>query len=228
MRWLALASDYDGTLAHEGAVARPTLAALKSFRDSGRKLILVTGRELADLKSVFSQLDLFDRIVAENGAVLYTPATRKSRILAEPPEPAFVDALRRRRVRPISLGSVIVATRQPNEVKVLEVIRDLGLELQVTFNKGAVMILPSGVNKESGLKAALAEIDLEAKDVVGVGDAENDHAFLRFCGLSAAVANALPSVKETADLTTRSEEGAGVVELIEQILNGNLAAHKPA
>ncbi|HLX44000.1 MAG TPA: HAD family hydrolase [Bryobacteraceae bacterium] len=228
MRLNALASDYDGTLAHDGVVEESTLRALETFRSSGRKLILVTGRELADLAKVFSRFDLFDRIVAENGAVLFTPATEETRVLAEPPKSEFITALKSRGVRPISVGDVIVATREPNETAVLEVIRDLGLELQVIFNKGAVMVLPSGVNKVSGLKAALAEMDLAESNVAGVGDAENDHAFLHFCGFSAAVANALPSVKGTANLTTRASHGAGVVELIEMILNGELANYAPA
>ena len=74
----------------------------------------------------------------------------------------------------------------------LETIRDLGLELQVIFNKGAVMVLPGGMNKAAGLKAALEDVDISPHNVVGVGDAENDHAFLRICECSAAVANALP------------------------------------
>jgi HAD superfamily hydrolase (TIGR01484 family) len=222
MRLNALASDYDGTLAHDGVVDQPTLSALDAFRRSGRKLILVTGRELDDLATVFSHFEMFDRIVAENGAVLLTPSNGERRILAERPKPDFVAALKQRGVRPISCGDVIVATRQPNETKVLEVIRDLGLELQVIFNKGAVMVLPPGVNKVSGLKEALAGLNLSEHNVAGVGDAENDHAFLRFCGFSAAVANALPSVKETATVTTRASHGAGVVELIELILNDQI------
>jgi HAD superfamily hydrolase (TIGR01484 family) len=62
-------------------------------------------------------------------------------------------------------------------VHVLETIRELGLELQVIFNKGAVMVLPSGINKATGLRAALDELQLSPHDAVAVGDAENDHAF---------------------------------------------------
>jgi hydroxymethylpyrimidine pyrophosphatase-like HAD family hydrolase len=125
-------------------------------------------------------------------------------------------------VKPLSLGRVIVATRQPNEKVVLEVIRDQGLELQVIFNKGAVMILPGGVNKATGLQAALREMGVAAENTVGVGDAENDHAFLKLCGFSAAVSNALPAVKETADLVTAGDHGAGVTELIRAILADDL------
>ena len=94
MRYFALATDYDGTLAHDGVVSPTTIAALEQLCATGRKLILVTGRELADLLRAFPQLDLFDRVVAENGALIYTPATREEQPLAEAPPEAFVMALR--------------------------------------------------------------------------------------------------------------------------------------
>lgn len=222
MRYLALACDYDGTLASHGRVSKETLAALERLLASGRKLILVTGRELKDLLSIFPDVSLFERVVAENGALLYTPATREERPLSDPPPEEFVDALRKRRIEPLSVGRVIVATWHPNETVVLELIRDLGLELQVIFNKGAVMVLPTGVNKATGLVAALGELNLSPHNVVGVGDAENDHAFLNLCECSVAVANALPMVKKGADLVTDQDRGAGVVQLIDQLIAGDL------
>jgi hydroxymethylpyrimidine pyrophosphatase-like HAD family hydrolase len=119
---------------------------------------------------------------------------------------------------PLQTGKAIVATWEPHEKEVLKTIKELGLELQVIFNKGAVMILPSGVNKATGLRAALSELGLDAAEVVGVGDAENDHAFLEICGLSVAVANALPAISEKVDLVTKKDHGAGVVELIDRLL----------
>ncbi|TIM24813.1 MAG: phosphoglycolate phosphatase, partial [Mesorhizobium sp.] len=118
---------------------------------TGRKLIMVTGRELADLESVFPELGIFDKVVAENGALVYTPASKKERILAPAPPAEFVDRLMMRKIAPLSMGRSVVATREPNETIVLEVIKDLGLELEIIFNKGAVMVLPSGVNKATGL-----------------------------------------------------------------------------
>jgi hypothetical protein len=224
MRFMALASDYDGTLAHDGIVNQQTVEALLRFRQSGRLLILVTGRELADLEAIFPQLNLFHRIVAENGAVLYNAETREKRRLAEPPPKHFIDALHERGILALSVGDVIVATSHPHETAVLDTIRDLGLELNVIFNKGAVMILPAGVNKRTGLKVALDEIGISEHNIAGVGDAENDHAFLAFCECGVAVANALPAVKETADLVMKEDHGAGVVELIDRILKDDLAS----
>ena len=224
MRYLALCTDYDGTLAAHGRVDILTLAALEEWRASGRKLVLVTGREIADLQAVFDRLDLFDLVVAENGALQYWPASREERMLAEAPSERFVQELKRRGVERMSVGRCIVATWQPHEKAVLETIRDLGLELQVIFNKGAVMVLPSGMNKAVGLQAALEALDISVHNTVGVGDAENDHAFLKICECSAAVANALPAVKETADIVLAADHGAGVTELIREILTDDLAS----
>jgi hydroxymethylpyrimidine pyrophosphatase-like HAD family hydrolase len=228
MRYLALCCDYDGTLAHHGIVDDATIAALRRLRESGRKLIMVTGRELEELRGVFPHFELFECIVAENGALLHWPATREDKRLTDTPSPQFVAALRKQGVDPLSIGRSIVATREPYEKIVLETIRDLGLELQVIFNKGAVMVLPSGVNKASGLKAALAKLNLSIHNTVGVGDAENDHAFLSICECAVAVANALPAVKEKADFVTRSGHSTGVTELIEEILVDDLASREPA
>lgn len=222
MNYVAFASDYDGTLAHDGIVNTGAIEALERLRHSGRKLILVTGRELPDLQQVFPRLDLFDCAVVENGAVLYNPQTRQKRVLAQPPPKEFIDTLRAHGVRDFSCGDVIVATWRPSAQAALEAIQDLGLELQLIFNKDAVMILPSGTNKMTGLSAALEEMGISRHNVVGVGDAENDHAFLSCCEFSVAVANAIPALKDKADWVTEGARGDGVIELIEALLKDDL------
>jgi hypothetical protein len=154
-------------------------------------------------------------------------STGKETPLAQRPPDSFVAALRQRGVGPVSVGRVIVATWEPHETTVLETIRDLGLELQVIFNKGAVMILPAGVSKATGLASALEKMELSPHNAVGIGDAENDHALLALCECSAAVANALPTLKSAADIVTAGDHGAGVVELIEELLRDDLASREP-
>ena len=227
MRYLALCCDYDGTLATHGRLLPGTVAALERLIASGRRLIMVTGRELDDLQSVCKRLDLFEYVVAENGALLYQPATRAEKTLAPRPPDEFAAQLRRRGVDRVSQGRVIVATWEPFETIVLETIRDMGLELQVIFNKGAVMVLPAGVNKATGLACALEALGLSPHNAVAVGDAENDHALLRSCEFAVAVANALPKLKEAADLVTARDHGAGVAELIDAIIKDDLASFEP-
>ena len=59
MRYIVLATDYDGTLAHDGIVSSQVIASLERLRQSGRRLVMVTGRELPDLQRAFTRLDLF-------------------------------------------------------------------------------------------------------------------------------------------------------------------------
>jgi hydroxymethylpyrimidine pyrophosphatase-like HAD family hydrolase len=221
LQFRVLASDYDGTLACDGVVAAGTLAALRRIRSSGRKLILVTGRELPELRDVFSSMDLFDLVVAENGALLHFPATGKNRLLGAKADKSFVRHMAHHGI-PISVGRSVVATVRPYDVVVLKIIQEFSFPLQMIYNKEAVMVLPLGVSKATGLAAALTELSLPESTVVGIGDAENDHEFLGRCGLSVAVANAIPSLKERVHQVTHGEDGSGVAEIIDQILKTDL------
>lgn len=218
MHFLALAVDYDGTIAENGSVPAQVCASLTTLKNSGRKLLLVTGRELQALKHHFPHLDLFDLVVAENGALLYDPVTDTEELIAEPASMDLVSRLRGKGVSPLSVGRSVIATWHPWEEAVINSIRELGLELQMTFNKDAIMVLPPGVNKASGLAAALRTLGICELNVVGVGDAENDHSFLSICGCSAAVSNAIDSIKASADVCLSLDHGRGVCELVDMLL----------
>jgi HAD superfamily hydrolase (TIGR01484 family) len=249
MSYLALATDYDGTIATEGFLDAETLVALQRWRDSDRRLILVTGRMLDDWLNVFSQFaspELFDWVVAENGAVLYHPVQQEVKLLATRPPEEFIQQLRDQigdgskifkqaaagefakliqsgELASFAVGRVIVATWQPYEAEVEKLIQEMNLDLQVILNKRAVMVLPKGVDKAFGLKAALQELNLIPGQVVGVGDAENDYHFLDICGYSVAVANALPMLKARVDWVTTGARGTGVVELIDRLLGSGFS-----
>ncbi len=244
MAYLALATDYDGTIATEGAVDSATIAALERWKATGRKLILVTGRMMDDWLAVFPKYaspDFFDWVVTENGAVLYHPSSQTLKLLTAAPPPMFVQQLRdqigdgakmaetfgsgeftqmlhRGELKPFSMGHVIVATWQPYEIEANHLIQAMNLDLQVILNKRAVMILPRGIDKAFGLSAVLQELNLSPAQTVGVGDAENDCHLLDLCGYSVAVANALPLLKSRVDLVTEGARGAGVAELIDRLL----------
>lgn len=222
MRFKVLATDYDGTLASDQQVSTLTVRKLRELKDSGRKCILVTGRELPDLKLVFPQYSIFDCIVAENGALLYDHATGVERPLGEAPPPEFIAELNAAGIRPLSAGKVIVATWEPHQTKVLEIIKRSGIERQVIFNKGAVMILPAGVTKATGLMAALHEMSLSPHNTVAIGDAENDSHLLSSVECGVAVSNALSALKEMAHWVTKHEAGKGVRELIRKLIANDL------
>jgi len=222
MRYLALVADYDGTLASHERISEETVAALERLRSSGRRAIMVTGRRLKDLLAVCSCTKLFDLIVAENGAVAYEPSTRNERVLANPPSKALLQALHERSVTPLEIGEAIVATLERHRSAVQDVVWEQGLEVQVIGNRGAVMILPAGVNKASGLGHALRKLGLSRHEAVGIGDAENDHSFLECCECSVAVANATDAIKENVVFVTSAPNGHGVRELIDELVDNDL------
>jgi HAD superfamily hydrolase (TIGR01484 family) len=226
MHFLALAADYDGTIAEDGFVHPQTVHALQKLKDTGRYLVLVTGRQLDELKRIFPEHLIFDMIVAENGALFFDCRHSHEQVLAPAPPAKLIEGLVAKGVEPLAVGRVVVATWQPHEHAVLQTIGELGLEYQLIFNKGAIMVLPSNINKAAGLDAALRELDISPLNVVAVGDAENDHSLLHLCGCSAAVANALPSLKAEAQIVLNGDHGAGVAELVDRIINedANLAS----
>jgi hydroxymethylpyrimidine pyrophosphatase-like HAD family hydrolase len=222
MQFNAIATDYDGTLACDGVVDAQTIEALAQFQAAGGSVLLVTGREFADLQQVYPQMMSLDGVVAENGAVFFQPQTNTRHHLGAAPPDTLMAAFAEHNVSPVSCGEVIVSTWQPHGETVKQLIADLNLDYQVILNKRAVMILPKGVNKATGLQYAIAQLGLSAERMAGIGDAENDIDLLQFCGLAIAVDNALPELKAIAHHITTQPRGAGVQELVGWILNNQV------
>ncbi|HTI86178.1 MAG TPA: HAD family hydrolase [Alphaproteobacteria bacterium] len=223
MRYLALAADYDGTVASHDRVSEKTIDALERLRNSGRRAILVTGRRLDDLLAVCTCVQLFDIVVAENGGVVFHPATREETRLANPPPKALIQGLKARGVAPLEIGQVLVATLLQHRETVQDVVWELGLETQVIANRGAVMVLPAGINKATGLAHALRNLSLSRHEVAGIGNAENDHSFLALCECAFAVADAVPSLKREVARVTTAKNGNGVIELIDELIANDLS-----
>jgi len=223
MRYLTLATDYDGTIATNGQMSVEAVSAIERLRQSGRRAILVTGRRLDDLLLVCPRIDLFDYVVAENGALVYSPRTQSQTLLGKAPPAEFINCLRSLGVDPIEVGQVILSTWLPNHIAVLRAIQETGLALHVIFNKEAVMVLPNGINKMTGLDYALRKLGLSFHEAVGIGDAQNDYSFLERCECAVAVANAVPSIRRLAALVTQRRAGEGVAELIEELIADDLA-----
>src|SRR5205814_1363017 len=149
--------------------------------------------------------------------------TRRESLLANPLPPEFIERLRALGVNPIEVGRVVVATWLPHHNAVLQAIQETGLELHVIFNRAAVLVLPTGVNKATGMEYALRKLGLSPHEAVGIGDAENDYSFLDRCECAVAVANAAPSIRKLAAFVTKREAGQGVVELIDELIADDLS-----
>jgi hydroxymethylpyrimidine pyrophosphatase-like HAD family hydrolase len=199
MKLSAIALDFDGTIAVSGALDAGVRAATGELRAHGVCVILATGRILAELRLVCPDLQWADAVVAENGAVVWFPASGYRTILGQPPQQAFLDALRQRGLR-FGVGLSIVDLDATAAHEVLDVVRQLEVPLALAFNRGRLMALPQAVSKASGLHFALTALRLSPHNTVAIGDAENDHELLRLCGLGVAVGWGSPALQRAADL----------------------------
>ena len=214
-----IAFDYDGTLATNGTVASQTTVSLRALFASGRKLILATGRQLHELLGIFPEVALFGWVIAENGAVIYETATRKSELVGHPPPSEFVRILANDGVKPLSTGKVVVATHSCHAARLRSLIHQMHLQHEVILNKDAAMVLPKGVNKGSALQSLLRRLGIDKEEVLCAGDGENDVDLFNASGLRVAVANAVPELKAQAHWVTRASEGLGVQELSETLVS---------
>lgn len=206
------AVDLDGTLTSRGRVSAEALRAIARARQNGLVVVLVTGRIGVELTAEFPDIDdHFDALVLENGAVALTDG--RSHELAAPVDRVLDDALAERGVL-FRRGEVLLAVDGEHAATVVEAIGVLGLDCQIVRNRAAVMVLPAGVTKGTGFGAVLTELNLSLHNAVAVGDAENDLSLFGVAEMGAAVANAVPSVREHADLVLDKEDGAGVAELL--------------
>jgi hydroxymethylpyrimidine pyrophosphatase-like HAD family hydrolase len=227
MRYVALAAGYDGTLAQDGRCDERCVDALRALSATGRKLILVTARELRELLEIFPEARIFDYVVAENGAVMHRSATRQSEILAQAPPEILLQELRRRHITPLSVGSSIVRTVHAHEREINDALRKLQLDFQLVTNPGALMMLPAGVNKASGVRAALKDLGVSRHNMVAIGDGENDLALFEYAEQAVAVQNADPLVKRVADRTTQGAFCDGFLELAHDLIATDLATAVP-
>lgn len=204
----AVAVDYDGTLSRGPRPTFEALNAVAAVRDRGYKVVLVTGRILAELRADFPDVDQhFDCIVGENGAVL--SSRQGTRLLTSPVDTSLEHDLLTQGI-PVRRGEVLLALDSIHDELVTSVIDRLGLECQIVRNRGALMVLPAGVNKGSGLSDALADLGISPHNTVGIGDAENDHSLLEVCEIGVAVGDAVPSLRARADLVLPGEDGWAV------------------
>lgn len=212
----AVGFDFDGTLTLAGRPDDGLLAAIAHARSTGIAAVLVTGRILAELLTVFADVgDHFDALVVENGALVELPARRVR--VATPIDRGLTDALAERGVAH-RRGEVIVAASAADEHAIVDELTRSGFECQLIHNRTELMILPSGVNKGTGFVAALDEVGVSAHDSVAIGDAENDHSFLQVAELGVAVANAVDSLLTAADLVLDEPDGAGIAALLDDLV----------
>ncbi|HEY6555684.1 MAG TPA: HAD hydrolase family protein [Polyangiaceae bacterium] len=221
----AIAVDYDGTLTTGPRPEECVLSAIRLLRSANRRVVLVTGRILSELAGDFPDVyEHFDAIVAENGAVLWHAGRAR-------PLVAGISTKLSRQLRELGIparsGMVILALEAVHDEAVRKQCVALGLDHQLIRNREALMVLPAGISKASGLLDALGQLGVSHHSAIGIGDAENDIALLEACEIGVAVANAVPSLKERADLVLNVHGGAAIADFLSKDVLSNLPGVQP-
>jgi hydroxymethylpyrimidine pyrophosphatase-like HAD family hydrolase len=216
MKLSAIALDYDGTIAVDGVFDPAVRSAIGDVRQRGIAVLLVTGRRLSELRAAAGDLQCFDAVVAENGAVVEFPASGRHVTIGHSASPAFVDALQRRGV-PFAAGECVIETDASRADAVLEVIRRLEQPLILAFNRGRLMILPQAIGKSVGLRHALFSLRRSIHNTIAIGDAENDHDLLDACEVGVAVAWGSPALRAVADEVIEGSNPSAVATFIRQV-----------
>lgn len=82
-----------------------------------------------------------------------------------------------------------------------------------------VEVTAQGVDKGEGLLALADRLGISRSQTLAVGDSENDRALLEKAGISAAMANAMPSIRALADWVSEADcDHDGVAELFEKLV----------
>lgn len=205
----ALCVDYDRTLTDDDLRPHPrALDMLGRARKHGLRVVVVSGRDAPFLDREVGHVA--DLLVAENGCLMGVPG--------ENARPTHVcDLSWRDRLSELDIEfetQRLMVSFDTEHFERVEGALD-GAPVDLVRNRDRTMILPKGVDKASGVRHALARLDVAAAHAAAAGDGENDIVMLNSVGHGIAVANAVPELKRIAHTVTRSPGGEGVAEWLE-------------
>ena len=220
-----LAFDLDGTLTESDNISEETKRMLSKVKNEGFMVLLVTGRRLKAVPDITFFEEICEAIIAENGAVLYFPSNDTVSL----PFGALAVDVKKQLLAlniPVEVGMAIVATWTPHDHEVIEILTKTGYAASVEYNKGAVMILPPGASKGTGLRIALHDLGYSPHNIIAFGDAQNDRSLFEQVELSVAVDNASSEIKAIADIVLTEPNGAGISNFLEGLLKDRIPVHR--
>jgi hydroxymethylpyrimidine pyrophosphatase-like HAD family hydrolase len=216
MNQRVLAFDFDGTIAEEGLVPNEIIEVFRQAYSQTHALFLVTGR-LYRQANIERILPYLTGIVWENGAVLeHLPSKRVSLPFGTLPK-LMVKDLEQTGIEMLT-GMAIAATWAQHESLVKRISDQHNYLPSLDWNKMALMILPTGANKGSGLTRLLDQCQFSTKPLMAFGDGENDHSLLAMAETAVAVQDAVPSLQKIAHVVAKNPGPSGVVEILQRLL----------
>jgi hydroxymethylpyrimidine pyrophosphatase-like HAD family hydrolase len=216
---MVIAVDVDGTLFDGVEVAPEAIDGLRRAHADGHAIVIVTGRRWEELGHVVpTVLELTDRVVCEEGGVLVNVRTRELTLLGEPVELQLIAALTEAGVPGLDIGHVVVGAPTSSLEVVTRVRDEVGSRRAIITNKGSIALTPAGCNKGTGLRAAVADLNLQHRPILAIGDAQNDLAMFKIATIAIGVANADEAVRASGVRVTTASVGLGVAEALRRFV----------
>ena len=221
-----LAVDIDGTITLNGMgkVHLGALSKLRSLKEAGHNVVLVTGRSSVEgyLHSIFGGLThlavgenggcitfgdkIQHKLLGNKGECIHALAKIQSKLNAEVKEkPVF----------PRMTEVVIERTFDIEEAK--KIIDENNLNVVLTDSGYAYHINSKGVDKGSGFLEALKILETDVNDTIAIGDSETDVPLFKVIKNNIAVSNSTENLKKLAKIITTKKSGDGVIEGLDMI-----------
>lgn len=83
-----------------------------------------------------------------------------------------------------------------------------------------IEVMGKGVSKGEGLTYLCKELNIDSKQVIAIGDNENDLSMLEFAGLGVAMGNSKDEIKNVSDYVTGTNNDDGVAKVLEKFILG--------
>ena len=222
------AVDIDGTITlnGKGSIHLEALARLRSLKDEGHNVILVTGRSSVEgyLLSIFGGLT--HMAVGENGGCITYGDKIQHKMLGNKGECVHALATIQSRLdieikeKPVFPRMTEVVLERTFQIEKAQKIVDReNLNVILSDSGYGYHINSKGVNKGSGFLEAIKTLDVDLNDVIAIGDSETDVPLFKIVENSIAVSNSTENLKKIAKIVTTKKSGEGVLEGLDSILS---------
>ena len=222
------AVDIDGTITMNGmgTIHLEALSKLRSLRDDGHNVILVTGRSSVEgyLLAIFGGLThlavgenggcitfgdkIQHRMLGNKGECIHALATIQSKLDIE---------IKEKPVFPRMTEVVLERTFDIDNVQ--KIIDENNLNVVLTDSGYAYHINSKGVDKGSGFMEAIKMLEIDVNDTIAIGDSDTDVPLFKVVKNNIAVSNSTENLKKLAKIVTTKKSGEGVLEGLDIMLS---------
>ena len=220
------AVDIDGTITLNGmgTIHLEALSKLRSLKEAGHNVVLVTGRSSVEgyLLSVFGGLTHL--AVGENGGCITFGDKIQHKLLGNKGECIHALATIQTKLdgeikeKPVFPRMTEVVLERTFDIeKARKIINDENLNVVLTDSGYAFHINSKGVDKGSGFLEALKMLDADLNDAIVIGDSDTDIPLFKIVKNSIAVTNSTENLKKIAKIVTTKKSGEGVLEGLDMI-----------